>query len=92
LRELRAFVAQFDEADDRRGPAAILERAFRSSALTSAAKKELTALRRNSVVGENLYRALLKVYDQHRLREQTAADVTRSESRVPRVICSEALA
>jgi len=91
LRELRAFVAQLDETDDRRGPAAILERAFRSSALTSAAKKELTALRRNSVVGENLYRALLKVYDQHRLREQTAAEVTRSESQVPRVICSEAL-
>ena len=71
---------------------AILERAFRSSALTSAAKKELTALRRNSVVGENLYRALLKVYDQHRLREQTVAEVTRSESQVPRVICSEGLA
>jgi hypothetical protein len=39
-----------------------------------------------------LYRALLKVYDQHRLREHAAAEVTRSESQVPRVICSEYLA
>jgi superfamily II DNA/RNA helicase len=91
LRELRAFVLQLEEDDERRGQAGILERAIRSSSLTNAAKKDLTALRRNGVVGESLYRSLGRIYDQHRLRDHAASESAKSDSEVPRVVCSEAL-
>jgi hypothetical protein len=91
LRELRSFASLLAEDDERRSSLAILERAFRSSSLTSAAKKELAGLRRNNVVGESLYRSLGKIYDQHNLREQGSRGVAKSDSQVPRIICSEAL-
>jgi superfamily II DNA or RNA helicase len=91
LRELRSFAALLSEDDEQRASLVILERAFRSSALTSAAKKELVNLRRNNVVGENLYRSLGKIYDQHNLRDQGLRGVAKPEIQVPRIICSEAL-
>ena len=91
LRELRSFAALLAEDDDRRSSLAILERAFRSSSLTSAAKRELVGLRRNNVVGESLYRSLEKIYDQHNLRDHANRGVAKTDSQVPRIICSEAL-
>lgn len=90
LKELRVFGSSLPDDDDRRGAISILERAFRSSALTSAAKRELVSLRRNNVVGDSLYRSLIKVYDQHNIREASAGS-RKAESQVPRIICSEAL-
>lgn len=91
LRELRAFVATLDEDDERRLRAGILERAFRSSFLNAAAKRELGALRRNNVVGESLYRSLATLFDQHNLGQQAAQGLERTGVEVPRLICSEAL-
>ncbi|RRA50512.1 hypothetical protein D1Y84_00460 [Acidipila sp. EB88] len=86
----RSFMAVLSEDDERRSSVSVLERALRSSALTSAAKKDLAGLRRNNVVAESLYRSLTRIYDQHNLRDQAVRGNAKSESQVPRIICSEA--
>ncbi len=91
LRELRSFAAVLEYDDDTRSSVTVLERAFRSSSLTSAVKRELTGLRRNNVVGDHLYRTLAKMYDQHNLREQEIRVSEKAGSQIPRVVCSEAL-
>jgi superfamily II DNA or RNA helicase len=91
LRELRNFVSQLDDADERRAGIGLLDSALRSSSLTSAAKRELTALRRNNVVGEALFRSLIKIYDQHRLRDHGNMKVKEDEAQLPRIVCSEAM-
>ena len=91
LRELRSFAALLGEDDERRASVGILERGFRSSSVTSAAKKELVGLRRNTVVGDNLYRSLVTIYNQHNLRERTSQGTRMVDSQVPRIVCSEAL-
>ena len=91
LRELRAFVASLDENDERRDGAGILEKAFRSSYLSPAAKRELAVLRWNHVVGDGLYRSLGHIYEQHNRREQSAPGSAINRTEIPRLICSEAL-
>jgi HKD family nuclease len=90
LRELRIlFEAVTDE--EIKGNVNILEKAFRS-ALTGAVKRELNQLRRNAVVGEALYKNLIRIYDQHNLKDvATRRSLELEDKPIPRIICSEAL-
>jgi len=68
----------------------IPEKVFRGS-LTGAVKRELTQLSRNSVTGENLLKSLIKIYDQHNLKDASARRNLEMEDRpIPRIVCSEA--
>jgi hypothetical protein len=89
LRELRIlFEATADE--DIKQNANVLEKVFRG-ALTGAVKRELNQLRRSSVTGENLYRQLVRIYDQHNLKDASAQrSLAMAERAIPRIICSEA--
>ncbi|PKN27602.1 MAG: helicase, partial [Deltaproteobacteria bacterium HGW-Deltaproteobacteria-21] len=89
LRELRIlFEATADE--EIKGNVNVLEKAFRT-ALTGAVKRELNQLRRNAVSGEALYRNLIRIYDQHNLKDVTAnRNLQLEEKAIPRIICSEA--
>jgi hypothetical protein len=89
LRELRIL---FEVASDEevKGNINILEKAFRSS-LSGAVKRELNQLRRSAVNGEPLYRNLIRIYDQHNLKDvMTRRSRDLDDKAVPRIICSEA--
>jgi len=90
LRELRIF---FETTTDEeiKGNINILEKAFRG-ALTGAVKRELNQLRRNALTGDALYKNLIRIYDQHNLKDLTARRSLEYEANaIPRIICSEAL-
>lgn len=89
LRELRIlFEATQDE--DVRQNVNVLEKVFRGP-LTGAVKRELNQLRRNSVTGESLFKNLIRIYDQHNLKDASARRNLEMEGRaIPRIICSEA--
>ena len=71
----------------------ILEKAFRSTRLSQAIKRELNILRKHTVIGQNLMRELVRIYQQHNMREAIERPALRSDDRpVPQIICSEALA
>ncbi|MEW6668681.1 MAG: phospholipase D-like domain-containing protein [Thermodesulfobacteriota bacterium] len=89
LRELRILFEASTE-EEIKGNVNVLEKAFRS-ALTGAVKRELNQLRRNALTGESLYRNLIRIYDQHNLKDVTARrSLEMEEKAVPRIICSEA--
>jgi len=68
----------------------VLEKTFRGS-LTGAVKRELNQLRRNSVTGEGLLKNLIRIYDQHNLKDAAAQrSLAMSDRAIPRIICSEA--
>ncbi len=89
LRELRLlFEATTDE--DIKQNINVLEKVFRGS-LTGAAKRELNQLRRNSVTGEGLLKNLIRIYDQHNLKDASAnRNLAIYDKAIPRIICSEA--
>ena len=89
LRELRIlFEATQDE--DIKQNVNVLEKVFRGS-LTGAVKRELNQLRRNSVTGENLLKTLVRIYDQHNLKDASAQrSLAMADRAIPRIICSEA--
>ncbi len=67
-----------------------LEKVFRGP-LTGAVKRELNRLRRNSATGEGLLRNLIRIYDQHNLKDASAQrSLAMSDRAIPRIICSEA--
>ncbi len=68
LHELRVMFGATED-EELKGQINVLERAFRAPNLTSAVKKELNAIRRNSMVGEKLFNALARLYQQHNIRE-----------------------
>jgi hypothetical protein len=89
LRELRILFETMAD-DEIKGNVNILEKAFRV-ALTGAVKRELNQLRRNAVTGEALYKNLIRIYDQHNLKDVTARrSLELEEKSVPRIVCSEA--
>ncbi len=90
LRELRVLFGRTDE-DDVKAQINILEKTFRAANLTSAVKKELNLIRRNSLVGEALMKALVRLYNQHNIREWLDRQRDGAEPPVPRVVCSESL-
>jgi len=70
----------------------ILEKAFRSTRLSHAIKRELNLSRKNTVVAKNLMKELARIYQQHNMRETVERPALRSEDRpVPQIICSEGL-
>ncbi|MBU1693106.1 MAG: helicase [Verrucomicrobia bacterium] len=89
LRELRIlFEATQDE--DIKQNVNVLEKVFRGP-LTGAVKRELNQLRRSSVTGEGLLKNLIRIYDQHNLKDASAQRSLVMEDRaIPRIICSEA--
>lgn len=89
LRELRIlFEATQDE--DIKQNVNVLEKVFRGP-LTGAVKRELNQLRRISVTGEGLLKTLIRMYDQHNLKDAAAQrSLAMSDRVIPRIICSEA--
>jgi superfamily II DNA/RNA helicase len=89
LRELRILFEATTE-EEIKGNINVLEKAFRS-ALTGAVKRELNQLRRNGVTGDTLYKNLIRIYDQHNLKDVTARrSLELKESLIARIVCSEA--
>lgn len=89
LREMR-IIFDLTEEDDVKQNVNILEKVFRGQ-LTGAVKRELNGLRRTGVTGDNLLKHLIRIYDQHSLKDVSARrDLTATDKPVPRVICSEA--
>jgi len=68
-----------------------VERAFRAPTLSPAVKKELNLMRRNSMAGEALLKALPRLYQQHSLGERTDPQRQGAEQPIPRIVCSESL-
>ena len=88
LRELRILYESTQEEDIKQN-VNVLEKVFRG-ALTGAVKRELNQLRRNSVTGEGLLKNLIRIYDQHNLKDASAQrNLGIAEKVVPRIICSE---
>jgi hypothetical protein len=90
LRELRILFGRTED-EDLKAQINVLEKAFRAANLTSAVKKELNLIRRNNIVGENLMKALVRIYQQHNIRDWVDQQRIEQEKAVPRIICSEAL-
>ena len=89
LRELRVLFEGTAE-EEVRSNINVLEKTFRGT-LTGAVKRELNQLRRNGVTGDSLYRNLIRIYDQHSLKDGGGRRILEPEDRpVPRIICSEA--
>lgn len=90
LRELRViFGATADE--DVRAQVSLLERAFRGP-VTTAVNRQLNLLRRNGVTGQDLLKALVRLYHQHNLREWLdRRSLQLEDPPIPRIVCSEAL-
>ncbi len=89
LRELRILFEATEEEDVKRN-VNVLEKVFRGS-VTGAVKGELNQFRRHGVTGENLLKSLIRVYDQHNLKDVSARRSLEPEDRpIPRIICSEA--
>jgi hypothetical protein len=89
LRELRILFEATTE-EEVKGNNNILEKAFRG-ALTGAVKRELNRLRRNAITSEAPHKSLIRIYDQHNLKDVAAWRNLESEANaIPRIICSEA--
>jgi hypothetical protein len=90
LRELRALFSQ-SEGEDEKARINELERAFRASP-SAAVSRELNSMRHNGMVGQNLLKALVQVYHQHRLGEHGEREGMKTDKTdIPRIVCSEAL-
>ena len=90
LRELRIIFGRAED-EELKQRINILEKAFRAGNLTSAVKRELNLVRRNSLVGDSLLKTLIRIFDQHDLRDRIDRQRDSGEIAIPRVICSEAL-
>jgi superfamily II DNA or RNA helicase len=91
LREL-GVLFRTAEDEELKAQINILEKAFRSTRLSHAVKREINLCRRNAMTGANLVKELGRIYLQHNLREAIERQRLESEDRpVPQVICSEAL-
>jgi superfamily II DNA/RNA helicase len=89
LREMRILFEATQEGDIKQN-VNVLEKVFRGP-LTGAVKRELNQLRRNSVTGDSLLKNLIRIYDQHNLKDASARRTLEIEGRaIPRIICSEA--
>ncbi len=68
LKELRIYFGTVED-DDTKESINLLERAFRLTGLTRAVRDELNKLRRNNMTGQNLFKSLARIYQQHNLRD-----------------------
>jgi len=90
LRELRILFARTED-EDVKSQINVLERTFRAANLTSAVKRELNLIRRNNLVGDPLLKNLIRVYNQHDIREWLDRQKGHDEPPIARIICSESL-
>ena len=90
LRELRIFFKTIQE-EEVKAQVNILEKVFRGS-MTGAINREINALRRNGVTGQDLFNQLVQIYNQHNMREWLNNNNLSTLSHpIPAIICSEAL-
>ncbi len=90
MREL-SVLFRISEDEDQKGQITLLEKAFRSP-LTKALQRELNLLRKSGVTGEALFKNIVKLYNQHNLRDWIdRRNGQPSEDEYPRIVCSEAL-
>lgn len=67
----------------------MLEKAFRGT-ITMAVNRELNLLRRNGVTGQELFKTLIRIYQQHNMREWLDRRSTLLEDHpIPKIVCSE---
>jgi len=67
----------------------MLEKAFRGT-ITMAVNRELNLLRRNGVTGQELFKTLIRIYQQHNMREWLDRRSTLVEDHpIPKIVCSE---
>ena len=91
LRELGVLFKTGDD-EELKAQINVLEKAFRSTRLSDAIKREINLLRKNSITGINLVKELGKIYLQHNMRDTIDRQRLESHERlVPQIICSEAL-
>lgn len=90
LKELRIYFETVED-EDTKANINLLERAFRLSGVTRAVRDELNKLRRNNVTGQSLFKSLVRIYQQHNLREWLDRPRSESEISIPRIVCSESL-
>jgi hypothetical protein len=88
LKELRIYFGTVED-EDTKANINLLERAFRLTGMTRAVRDELNKLRRNNITGESLFKSLVRVYQQHNLREWLDRPRNDVETLVPRIVCSE---
>lgn len=90
LKELRIYFGAVED-EELKADINLLERAFRLAGLTRAIRDELNKLRRNNVVGQNLFKSLVRLYQQHNLREWLDRPRSGSSLLIPKIVCSESL-
>jgi HKD family nuclease/superfamily II DNA or RNA helicase len=89
LRELRILFETTQDEDIKQN-VNVMEKVFRGP-LTGAVKRELNQLRRNSVTSEGLLKNLIRIYDQHNLKDAASQrSLSMSDRVIPQIICSEA--
>ncbi|MFC1932282.1 helicase-related protein [Chloroflexota bacterium] len=90
LRELRVLFGTTED-ENLKSQINILEKAFRGP-VTMAVNKELNRVRRNGIMGQNLFEILRDIYSQHNMREWlNRSNLQTEEQPIPRIICSEGL-
>ena len=90
MREL-SVLFRASEDEDQKGQITLLEKTFRNP-LTKALQRELNLLRKNGLTGQALFKSLVKLYDQHNLRDSLdRRNGQQQEDDYPRIVCSEAL-
>ncbi len=88
IRELQALFTRTDD-EDRKAIINEVERAFRLTPTTAVAK-ELNALRRNSITGDQLLRELTLIYHNHRLSDRLMRSDNQDEvTQFPTIVCNE---
>ena len=90
LKEIRIYFGIIED-EETKSDINLLERAFRQSGLTRAVRDELSKLRRNNVTGQSLFKSLVRIYQQHNLRDWLDRPRGQTDSPVPTIVCSEAL-
>lgn len=68
LKELRIYFGTVED-EEAKADINLLERAFRLTGLTRAVRDELNKLRRNNMTGQNLFKSVVRIYQQHNLRD-----------------------
>ena len=90
LRELRTLF-NFTEDESQKRQINLLDRVFRNH-LPQAINRELNALRRNGVSGQDLFTHLVKIYKQHDLHKLGDRHSSESKSQpISTIVCSEGL-
>ncbi|MBI5117440.1 helicase [Candidatus Poribacteria bacterium] len=89
IREMRVLFGSVPD-EDVKAQINILEKAFRGP-VSTAINRELNHLRKNGVTGEDLFKHLARIYQQHRMQDWPDRRILEEDPSVPRIICSEGL-